>query len=182
MVNIYEQKLTNLQQEILRLLFVKAGKQLNQRSIARALGVSQPAVKKAIPAMDKQHLVSVKQDEESRRWSIGLNRENEKAMQLKRVDNLRQMYESGLSDMLEMEFAGATIILFGSYSRGEDTESSDIDLAIIGRREKAVNLEDFEKTLGRSIRLGFYESFGRIHKNLRENLFNGIVLAGGVEL
>ena len=182
MVNIYKKKLTNLQQEILRLLFVKAGTPLNQRSIARALGVSQPAVMKAVPGMDKQRLLSMKQDKESKRWSIELNREDDRAMQLKKVDNLKQIYESGLFDMLEHEFAGATIILFGSYSRGEDTNSSDIDIAIVGRREKDVKLEYFERMLDRRITLSFYGSFGRIHKNLRENLFNGIILAGGVEL
>ena len=46
MVNIYKLKLTNLQQEILRLMFVKAGALLNQRQIAKVLEVSQPAVMK----------------------------------------------------------------------------------------------------------------------------------------
>lgn len=182
MVNIYKQKLTNLQQGILRLLFVKAGSSLNQRSISRAIGVSQPAVMKAIPGMAKMSFVRVDQDKESKRWSIELNRDNDRVMQLKRVDNLRQIYETGLSNMLEKEFAGATIILFGSYSRGEDIQSSDIDIAIVGRKEKGIDLEVFEKELGRRINLNFYDSFGRIHKHLRENLFNGIVLSGGVEL
>ena len=103
-------------------------------------------------------------------------------MQLKRIDNLRQLYESGLIDFLEKEFAGATIILFGSYARGEDTTSSDIDIAVIGRKEKYLKLTEFEKTLERTIFLNFYHSFKEIHKNLKENIFNGIVLIGGVEL
>ena len=44
MINIYKLKLTNLQQEILRLLFVRAEKSMNQRQIAKVLGVSPPAV------------------------------------------------------------------------------------------------------------------------------------------
>ena len=182
MINIYKLKLTNLQQEILRLLFVKMGVLVNQRQIAKALNVSQPAVMKALPNLEKEGFIAVKKDKETKRWAINLNQSNHKVMQLKRADNLKQIYESGLSDFLEKEFAGATIILFGSYSRGDDTLNSDIDIAVIGRKEKIANLEQFEKVLGRKIRVNFYNSFKEIHKNLKENLFNGIILSGGVEL
>lgn len=182
MVNIYKLKLTNLQQEILRLLFVKTGTILNQRQISKNLDVSQPAVMKALPDLEKDNLIKTHQDKESKRWSIELNRDNHKVMQLKRVDNLKQIYESGLADFLEEEFAGAVIILFGSYSRGDDTEKSDIDIAVIGRKDKIINLLKYEESLKRTININFYESWDKIHKNLKENLCNGIVLAGGIEL
>jgi predicted nucleotidyltransferase len=182
MINIYKLKLTNLQQEILRLLFIKSGMPLNQRGIARILEVSQPAVMKALPELEKKSFIKLHQDKESKRWSIELNTDSHKVMQLKRADNLKQIYESGLADFLEKEFAGATIILFGSYSRGEDTIASDMDIAIIGRKEKEVDLIKFDKLLERTININFYGSSGKIHKHLKENLCNGIVLAGGVEL
>ena len=183
MINIYKLKLTNLQQEILRLLFVRAEKSMNQRQIAKVLGVSPPAVMKAIPQMEEDELILVQQDKESKRWSIKLNRDNPKVIQLKRADNLKLMYESGLFDYIEHEFAGAeAIILFGSYSLGEDTTDSDIDLAVIGRKDKLVDLDKFEKALEREININFYDSFSDIHKHLRANLFNGIILSGGVEL
>ena len=182
MVNIYELRLTNLQQKILRLLFVKAGISLNALNIAKILGVSQPAVMKSLPYLEKENLIKIQQDKESKRWSIELNGENYKVMQLKRADNLKLIYESGLADFLEKEFAGATIILFGSYSRGDDTIKSDIDFAVIGRKDKLIDLEKFEKIFEREININFYESFKNIHKNLKENLFNGIILAGGIRL
>jgi len=182
MVNIYKLKFTILQQEILRLLFAKAGIQLNQRQIAKALSVSQPAVKKAIPKLEKDGLIKIKKDKESKRWAIELNSDNYRAMQLKRADNLKLIYETGLFDFIEKEFVGAAIILFGSYSRGEDTINSDIDLAIIGRKEKDIDLTKYEKEFERKVNINFYESFDKIHKNLKENLFNGIVLVGGIEL
>ena len=182
MVNIYKLRLTILQQEILRLFFIKSGMSLNQRGIARLLEVTSPAVMKALPKLEKEGLVNIKQDKESKRWSIELNRDNHKVLQLKRVDNLRQIYDSGLRDFLEKEFAGATIILFGSYSRGEDTTSSDIDIAVIGRKEKEVKLTEFDKKLERTIFINFYPSFKEIHNHLKENIFNGVILAGGIEL
>jgi predicted nucleotidyltransferase len=182
MVNIYELRLTTLQQRIFRLLCVKAARLLNQRGIARFLGVSQPAVMKALPGLEKESLIKIEQDKESKRWSIGLNRDNSMVIGLKRAENLRMIYESGFADFIEKEFAGATITLFGSYSRGDDTEKSDIDIAVIGRKEKAVDLAKFEEILEREIRLNFYDSFKEIHKHLRENIYNGIVLAGAVEI
>ncbi|MBU3896623.1 MAG: nucleotidyltransferase domain-containing protein [Nanoarchaeota archaeon] len=181
MINTYKLKLTGLQQEIIRLMFVKTGTQLNQRQISKLLEVSQPAVMKALPELEKQELIKISQDKESKRWSVELNRENHKVMQLKQIDNLRQIYESGLADYLEEKLAGSTIILFGSYSRGEDTITSDIDIAVIGRKEKELKIEKFENDLERKINVNFYETWD-IHKNLKENLCNGIVLAGGVKL
>ncbi|HLD42980.1 MAG TPA: nucleotidyltransferase domain-containing protein [Candidatus Nanoarchaeia archaeon] len=182
MINIYKLRLTNLQQEILRLLFIKAGTALNQRQISRNLQVTAPAVMKALPRLQKENTIKIHQDKESKRLSIELNRDNRRVMQLKRADNLKLVYESELYEFLEKEFAGAAIILFGSYSRGEDIINSDIDIAVIGRKDKEADVAKFEKLLERRISISFYESFGKIHKHLKENLCNGILLAGGVEL
>jgi predicted nucleotidyltransferase len=182
MVNRYKQKLTLLQQEILRILFKKSGNQLNQRQIANYLKFTPPAVLKALPLLENLDYIIVNKDKETKRLSIELNKRNHRVMQLKRVDNLKQVYESGLADFLEKEFAGATIILFGSYSRGDDLVNSDIDITIIGRKEKDINLENYEKNLERKININYYDSFDKIHKNLKENLANGIVLSGGFQL
>lgn len=182
MVNIPRLKLTGLQQEILRLLSLKAGTALNQRQIANYLNVTPPAVMKALPLLEQEDLIKIQQDPETKRWSIELNRDNHQIRQLKRVENLNQMYLSGLADFLEKEFAGATIILFGSYSRGEDIVNSDIDIAVIGRKEKRAEVSTYEQLLERKININFYDSFSNIHKHLKENLCNGIVIIGGIEL
>ncbi|HLD55691.1 MAG TPA: nucleotidyltransferase domain-containing protein [Candidatus Nanoarchaeia archaeon] len=182
MVNINKQKLTILQQNILRVLFRKSGVSLNQRQLANLLGVTPPAIIKALPLLEKLGFIKLNKDKETKRFSIELNKNNLRVMQLKRVDNLKQVYESDLADFLEKEYAGAIIILFGSYSRGDDLLNSDIDIAIIGRKKKDVNLENYEKFLERKIIINFYESSNKIHKSLKENLANGIVLAGGFEL
>jgi len=175
-------KFTRLQSEIFTLLCKKAGAELNQRTIAKELDVSPTAVSKAIKILHKENLIKIKKDPNMNLILISLNRENIKSMQLKKVENLRQIYVSGLIEELEKEFAGATIILFGSYSRGDDNIDSDIDLAIIGIKEKDIDLKIFEKELGREIILNFYSSLKDVHKELRENICNGIVLVGGIEL
>lgn len=182
MVNIYKLRLTNLQQEILRLFFVKTGISLNQRQIANFLEVSPPAVMKAVSFLEEQQFIKINQDKDTKRWAIELKRENHKIIQLKRADNLRLIYETGFADFLEKEFAGSTIILFGSYSRGDDIFNSDIDVAVIGRKEKEVDLIKYEKEFEKQININFYESFRNIHKDLKENLCNGVILTGGIEL
>jgi predicted nucleotidyltransferase len=92
------------------------------------------------------------------------------------------IYESGIVDFLEEKFPGTVIILFGSYSYGEDTVKSDIDLAVVGAKEKSANLEKYEEFLERKININTYKTFKEINKNLRDNLLNGTVLAGRVSL
>ena len=180
MVNIYKLKLTCLQQDILRLLFKRTGKNLNINNIAKALDVSQPAVAKALPFLSKNYLIDVNKDKESKRFSISLKKDDPEILGLKRADNLKQLYESGLVKFLHDSFQGATIILFGSYAFGEDIFSSDIDIAVIGIKEKEIYIENFENILERKIFLHFFKDW-KIDKHLKANILNGIILAGSVE-
>lgn len=182
MVNIYKLKLTCLQQEILRLFHIKAGKSLNARAISKLLGVSQPAVAKAIPYLEEKTFLNVKKDKESKRFSIELNRDSQYVVGLKRADNIKQIYESGLVQFLYDKFPEANIILFGSYAFGEDDLESDIDLAIIGAKTTEVDLSTFQKLLERQIIINYYSSFKTIEKNLLNNLLSGILLKGAIEL
>ena len=179
---MYKLKFTKLQNEIFRLLSIKAGMSLNQRELARKLNVSPTAIAKALPLLDKENLVEVKKSREMNLNFIQFNRDSQKAIEFKRVENLKLIYESGLSPFLEEHFPGCTIILFGSYSLGEDTISSDIDIAVIGSKQKEIDLTKFHKLLERVISIQCYSSLKRINKELRENILRGIILEGGIEL
>jgi predicted nucleotidyltransferase len=161
---------------------MKAGTSVNARNIAVHLEVSPPAVSKALPLLEKGNYISVSKDKDSKRLSISLNRDNSYILWLKRADNLKQLYESKFVQILYNQFPEATVIVFGSYAFGEDTATSDIDLAIIGAKEKELNLKTYEKVLERSIRINYYNSFQDLDKHFLNNLLNGIILKGGVEL
>lgn len=182
MVTINKLKLTILQQRILRLFFIKAGASLYPRKIALLLGVSPPAVSKAVPLLIKKQVLVLQKEPDSQRTYISLNRDDPFVLGLKRADNLRQLYESGLVQYLYDHFSGATIILFGSYALGEDTITSDIDLAVIGVSQKQVDFTSFEKILERSLVINYYSSFQQIDKALLNNILNGITLKGFVAL
>ena len=175
-MDIYKLKFTRLQNEIFRLLCIKTGRKLNQRIIANFLKVSPTAVAKALKGLEKEQLIKIEKSKTMNLNLIELNRDNPKAIAMKRVENLKLIYESGLADFLESKFPGCTIIIFGSYSLGEDIISSDIDLAIIGSKKKDINLTKFEMLLERTILINFFENLRKINKNLRENIINGITL------
>ena len=167
-MDIYKLNWTQLQSELFSLLCLKAGKELSQREIAKELEVSPTAVAKALINLKEESFVKVNKVKNIN--FISFNRDEKKVVELKRVENIKNIYLSNLMGYLEVQFAGGTIILFGSYSTGEDTNTSDIDLAIIGRKDKLIDLEKFEKILNRKITINFYESFSKIHKYLKNNI------------
>lgn len=187
-MDMYQIKWTRLQSEIFRLLCIRAGKSLNLRGIAKQLKKSPTAVSNALKDLEKENLIKIKKEEIMNLLSIELNRDNKNAINMKRVENLKMIYESELLEFLQDSFPGTTIILFGSYSRGDDIYSSneenrsDIDIAIIGTKGKEIKLAEFIKKLERMILINFYPSFKEIHKHLRDSILNGILLSGSIDL
>lgn len=179
-MDIYKLKWTILEQEIFSLLCIKAGERLSQREIAKLLNVSPTAVSNSTKKLKDSNLIKVEKTKTIN--FVSFNRDEPRAIDLKRAENLKNLYISGLSDYLEKELAGSTVILFGSYSKGEDTNTSDIDIAVIERRDKVLELEKYEKILNRRININFYDSWKKVHENLKNNILNGIILHGGVEL
>ncbi|MDP2906333.1 MAG: GntR family transcriptional regulator [Nanoarchaeota archaeon] len=179
-MDIYKLKWTILQEKIFSLLCKMAGEKLSQREIAKILKVSPTAVANSIKKLKDNQLIQVEKTKTIN--FVSFNREEPKAIELKRVENLKNIYTSGLSDYLEKELPGGTIILFGSYSVGEDTNTSDVDIATIERKDKILHLEEYEKILNRRININFYSSWKAIHEHLKNNILNGILLHGSVEL
>src|SRR3989338_7828797 len=116
-MDTYKLKWTRLQTEIFSLLCKRAGEKLSQREIAKILKVSPTAVGNSVKKL--RELVKIEKTKTIN--FISFNRDEPKAIELKRVENLKGIYLSGLSDYLEEQLAGSTIILFGSFARGEDT-------------------------------------------------------------
>ncbi|MBI5797584.1 nucleotidyltransferase domain-containing protein [Candidatus Woesearchaeota archaeon] len=179
---MYKLQLTILEQEVLNFLFIRKGEVFTARALAVALNVSQPGIGKALRNLEKEDYIKVIKNKETKRLSISLNEDNILIHGLKRANNIKLLYESKLVEELSKKFPGTTIILFGSYAWGEDTIRSDIDIAVIGAKQKEINLEAFEKKLEREININFYDFFKRIDKHLLNNILNGITINGAIEL
>ena len=181
-MNKSAKKFTKTEEEILIFLFAHPTTSFRGRVLAGRLKQSAPGVIKSARNLEKMSLLKISKDFS---LSIGLNRENKEIFTLKRINNLSLLYKSGLVSFLSGRFPGSAVLVFGSYAYGEDTEGSDIDLAVIGYPEKELegkSLMPYEKSLERNVHIHFFRSLKEISKNLKENLINGVVLDGVLKL
>src|SRR3989344_7075947 len=120
------------------------------REISRNINLAPTSVKKHILDLLKQDFI-IKKKELFIGYSANL--ENEYFMFYKKISNQINIRTSGLLKYLTNNTHPETIILYGSYSKGEDREHSDIDIFILTKNSKQLNLEKFEKELKREIHI-----------------------------
>jgi predicted nucleotidyltransferase len=159
-------------------LFFKPTYKFHIRELARQAKINPNTVINIIKKLEKDEIVSVRKLKHI--VEISLNLENKKTLWKKRIFNLSRIYESGIIDFLVSELSPKSLSLIGSYSRGEDIESSDIDIVSISSSKKILDLSNFEKILKRKIHLLNIEQ-GKMSKEFLNNLINGIVLYGAIE-
>jgi len=66
--------------------------------------------------------------------------------------------------------------VFGSYSRGEDIEGSDIDVLIVSKVKKELNYKDIEEKLERNFHFIIVSSLKELDQPLQENILRGWIL------
>ena len=96
---------------------------------------------------------------------------------LKTQNIVMRMHQSGLIELLEKRLYPGCVILFGSVSRGEDTEESDIDL-FVQASQTFLDLRKFEKSLNRAINILYEPKIKELSPELLNNIVNGIILYG----
>lgn len=112
------------------------------------------------------------------------NTENPAFKEFKIGHNLKAIRDSGLIEYLNNIFNNPkTILLFGSFRKGEDIPNSDIDIMILTPIKKEIDCSKFEKILGHKIQLflNSREDIERMkikNKELLNNFINGIVIEG----
>ncbi len=146
------------------------------REISREIKLSPPSVKIMIDNLIKSELIISKKSKPFNGYVA--NRDNEDFLFYKRAYNLMSLYN--LKKMIVEAIHPKSIILFGSYSRGEDIETSDIDILIISKVKKDLNLETIEKKLKRKINIMIVEDIKDLEKSIIKKIHNGIVLSGEI--
>jgi predicted nucleotidyltransferase len=168
------------ERRLLAALFASPHGRFSLRDLSRLTGVSLGSVSKYVRKLDQEGLAALERRPNA--LYVAASLESERFRLLKRASNLERLSESGLIKRLEEELRPACIVLFGSYARGEDTEESDIDLALIGGRNGAIDRKPFEKRLGREINTVLLKGTSGLSGEFRHALVNGIVLGGQLEL
>ncbi|MFH1790288.1 MAG: nucleotidyltransferase domain-containing protein [bacterium] len=163
--------------EKIMLLFLREPlKGFHLREIERVAKIGLPSVKKYVDFLLKDGLI--KKEKYGVYFNYSANRDSRNFKLLNRfylLTNLNFVVEE-ISEKVHPN----VIILFGSASKGEDTEKSDIDIFVQSKR-KSFDFSKIESKLNRKINLLFEPNILNINKNLFNSIINGIVLQGVLE-
>jgi len=146
------------------------------RGTGKEIGLAQTSVRNNIKELMKLGLIKRKKSKPFDGFVA--NRDNEQFLFYKRVYNLYSLYE--LKKFIDEEIHPKTTIIFGSYSVGEDIESSDIDILIVSRIKKEIETEKFEKCLKRKIHIITVDDVKKLDKNMQKRVMNGVIITGGL--
>ena len=106
------------------------------------------------------------------------NRDNDAFLFYKQAFNLLSLFD--LRNLIIETIHPKSIVLFGSYSRGEDIETSDIDILIISKVKKEPKLSGIEKKLKKKINLMIIKELNELDPSILNKIYNGIVLHGEI--
>ncbi|KHO45861.1 MAG: hypothetical protein QS98_C0007G0019 [archaeon GW2011_AR3] len=151
------------------------------RELSRIVGVAPTSIKIYLKELITEGLVVVKEERATKYPLYAANIENNDFTLRKKIHTLLSIHESGLMDYISEECMPNAVVLFGSTSLGEDTKQSDIDLFVMSE-ETNLNLKNYENKLGRKIHVFFSGNFGKLSKELKNNIANGIVLKGYLKI
>jgi predicted nucleotidyltransferase len=157
--------------KVLEIFFIEPTKSHFVKEISKKIKLAPTSVKKHLSNLVEMGFIDpVKGD-----LYVGYKakRENTEFIFYKKISNLIQLKKSKLLEKLKEKYP-SSIILFGSYDKGEDIESSDIDIFINSKKFK-LSLENYEKALNRVIHLIFKnEATPRLMKSIN----NGTIIFG----
>ncbi len=94
---------------------------------------------------------------------------------------MNKIAQTGLFDFLEQEFKSRAVVVFGSVQKGTYLKNSDVDI-FIQYKERKMELNSFERKLGRDIQILFEENLNNLTEGLRNNIINGNTISGALQL
>lgn len=162
----------------LKPFFEDCYRRINVREYSRLRKVSPPTASKILFELNKEELLLIEKDRNYIFYYA--NKNNKIFVDLSRIYwNLRL---DNLVNFLNKILTNPTIILFGSLSKAETKNDSDIDICIIGYK-KRLDFSKFETNLKRKIQLFFFSSVKDMkNKELANNIINGYILEGRLKL
>ena len=157
--------------KVAEIFFIEPTKIHFIKEISRKINLAPTSIKIHLQTLLKEGLVGGVKSEPFNGYKAC--RENQEFIFEKKIANLVFIKSSGLIDELKEKYP-KSIILFGSYNKGEDIETSDLDLFIDVKPFK-FNQKELEKYLKRKIHIIFKEE---ANKSLLENIDQGTILFG----
>jgi len=171
---------------VLKIFFESPTERFQLRELSRTSGLSTTGVKSALLELLDSKLIVKTREKKYEFYEANRNDENYKLY--KKFFNVKLLYDSGVLDYLEKELNHPeAMFLFGSASKGEDAETSDIDVFVLASVKKEPNLEWYDRKLKRDIKLVIMtdedlERAKEKNPELVNNIVNGIGLRGFLEV
>jgi predicted nucleotidyltransferase len=141
-------------------------REISVRKYSRIMKMSAPTASTILKNYEKEEFLKKREDKGYLLFRI--NRENPVVLDLSRI-------------YWKIRLKRITVILFGSLSKLEAKQDSDIDITIISKTIKKIDLNADEKELKRSIQAFYFKSSKDISKDLKANILKGSILAGEIE-
>jgi predicted nucleotidyltransferase len=174
-------KRKDIKETIKEYFFVNPTVKLRVRELERKLGLPLPSVIRYCRELVEEEMLIILNIGSVKFYTA--HRSSERYMLGKRLFNLKSVYQSGLVEYLRKELSNPSIVLFGSFAKGEDTEESDVDLYIETPSKKEVKLDKFERLLKRKVQISKQKDISEIkNHHLANNIVNGILLNGFLEV
>jgi len=171
----------NIKEELKKYFLLNPTKKLRLRQIERETQLSFPLVSRYSKELVREKILKTTITAEIVLYSA--DRSSKNFILEKKLFNIKLLYESNLVSYLIKELSNPVIILFGSFSKGEDIEDSDIDLFVETVSKKELDLKNFENKLQRRIQIFKNTSIRNIKNiNLANNIINGINLNREIEV
>ena len=163
---------------MLKLFFEEPTREFNAREVARIAKTAPATASSKLKEFAKQSILKHRKERMLDLYKADL--ESSPYRDLKLYYIIRKLRESGLIESLKEFYLKPVIILFGSCSKGIDTETSDIDIAVISEKTKEFpSREEYGKKLKREIQLFAVKSLKELrNEHLISNVLNGIILEG----
>lgn len=161
--------------KVMELFLLNPDKQFHLREIARLSGLSPAGALKISRKLEKEGLVLREKTRVTDNYIA--NVENKEYIALKKAFNIYNIFSCGIIGELKNKYLPEAIVLFGSYARGEDTEKSDVDIAVITEKRKSPDMTKYEKVLKRKINIHEIK-LQKASREFKNNLTNGITLCG----
>src|SRR3989338_2318883 len=121
-------------------------RRINVREYAKLMSISPPTASKTLDSYYSENLLL---KEKFRNYIMFYaNKDSSHFIDLSRLYWSIKLKE--LMDIMEKSLAAPAIVLFGSLSKAETKQDSDIDLAVFAHK-KDLDIESFEKKLKRKI-------------------------------
>lgn len=153
-------------------------RRINVREYAKIMHISPPTASKLLTHYNSENLLL--RDTYRNYILFYANKESKDFVDLSRIYWKNRLKE--LISLMEKKLTSPAVVLFGSLSKAEAKQDSDVDLAVFANK-KELDITVIEGKMKRKIQIFWFESIKDVkNKDLANNIINGYILKGRLSL